>query len=73
VNFFLKFIVHDCGKKMESDLNNVNQIAAANRQKDLDAILNVLDYSDIVWTKYGSETKQDLALKILKALTNGVI
>ena len=58
---------------MESDLNNVNQIAAANRQKDLDAILNVLDYSDIVWTKYGSETKQDLALKILKALTNGVI
>ncbi len=38
------------------------------QQKDLDAIVKVLEYSDIVWTRYGTETIQDLALKILKVI-----
>ncbi len=37
------------------------------QQKDLDAIVKVLECSDIVWTRYGTETIQDLALKILKS------
>jgi hypothetical protein len=33
-------------------------------------IINVLSDSSIVWTKYGSETIEELAEKILRALTN---
>jgi hypothetical protein len=35
---------------------------------DIETIVTILEDSDIVWTRYGTETMQELALKILKAI-----
>jgi hypothetical protein len=32
-------------------------------------IVSILDYSDIVWTRYGTESKEELALKILESIS----
>jgi len=32
-------------------------------------IVSVLDSLDIVWTRYGTESKEELALKILKSIS----
>ncbi len=34
----------------------------------IEKIVGVLDNSDIVWTKYGADTKEELAQRILKGL-----
>ena len=36
----------------------------------LDTIKQLLENSDIVWTRYGSDTKQGLAERILNALSD---
>ena len=37
--------------------------------EELEAVVeHILDYSDIVWTKYGAETKKELAAKIIAAI-----
>ncbi len=41
------------------------------KEEKLKQIISILESSDIVWTRYGSETIQELAEKILnKVLTN---
>ena len=40
---------------------------------DKQKIIDILNYSDIVWTRYGSESVEELAEKILKAIKNNDI
>jgi len=41
------------------------------KEEKLKQIISILESSDIVWTRYGSESIQELAEKILnKVLTN---
>jgi len=41
------------------------------KEEKLKQIISILESSDIIWTRYGSETIQELAEKILnKVLTN---
>jgi len=42
-----------------------------NARETYHQILTTLNYSDIVWTKYGSETKEELAARITRITFSG--